>query len=273
MRFGIREVCNCYFKRESGIGPEQFIIDTAKMSTIEGTATTVYAQGGNGNSRLMAWEGEKTLTFILEDALISLKAFEALTGTVDTGIGNQKKYVVKTTSFAGIYSITAKTLFRDEDGIDRVATITIPKAKLQTNLNISMAPSGDPSTFTYTFDVLAKDGELFTLEIDTETEATTDNIKVSEAGLDTIVRINSSEFKVTANQIENSTKLTLAVSQTAGSDNKYTITLSADQDTITNPITEKLSSEEVLTDLVDNVLKPGDSCTIILGTTTKWFII
>ena len=30
-RFGIREVCNCYFKRESGIGPEQFVIDTSSV--------------------------------------------------------------------------------------------------------------------------------------------------------------------------------------------------------------------------------------------------
>lgn len=31
--------------------------DTAKTSTVEGAATTVYATGGKGNSRLIAWEG------------------------------------------------------------------------------------------------------------------------------------------------------------------------------------------------------------------------
>ena len=31
-------------------------IDTAKTSSLEGAATTVYAQGGKGNPRLIAWE-------------------------------------------------------------------------------------------------------------------------------------------------------------------------------------------------------------------------
>jgi hypothetical protein len=34
-------------------------MDSAKTSTLEGKATTVYAEGGRGNSKLIAWEGEK----------------------------------------------------------------------------------------------------------------------------------------------------------------------------------------------------------------------
>ena len=47
---------------------------------MEGAATTVYAQGGRGNSRLMAWEGERTVTFTMEDALISPAGFMILSG-------------------------------------------------------------------------------------------------------------------------------------------------------------------------------------------------
>lgn len=45
MKFGIREVCDVVFNKieGSGEGPTSFIIDTAKMSSIEGAATTVYA--------------------------------------------------------------------------------------------------------------------------------------------------------------------------------------------------------------------------------------
>lgn len=170
-KFGVREVCNVHFEKLSGIGPEEFEIDTAKMTTMEGASTTVYAQGGWGNSRLVAWDGEKTLTFTIEDALITMEAFQALTGATPD-VNN--KYTIKPTSFAGTYSITAKTLFRDETGADHLATIVIPKAKLQSNLSLSMAPSGDPSTFTYTFDALAgrlrTEGEdvapyLFTIQI------------------------------------------------------------------------------------------------------------
>ena len=47
---------------------------------MEGAATTVYAQGGRGNARLVAWEGERTVTFTMEDALISAEGFMILSG-------------------------------------------------------------------------------------------------------------------------------------------------------------------------------------------------
>ena len=89
MRFGVREICDVVFKAKSEmtIGKTKFkkgqpvlLIDTAKTSTIEGASTTVYAQGGKGNTRLIAWEGEKTLTFTVEDALLSPIGFAILSG-------------------------------------------------------------------------------------------------------------------------------------------------------------------------------------------------
>ena len=47
---------------------------------MEGAATTVYAQGGRGNARLVAWEGERTVTFTMEDALISPEGLAILSG-------------------------------------------------------------------------------------------------------------------------------------------------------------------------------------------------
>ena len=89
MKFGVREICDVVFKAKSDIkiGSQTFVagqpvlyIDTAKTSTIEGAATTVYATGGRGNTRLIAWEGEKTLTFTVEDALLSPIGFSILSG-------------------------------------------------------------------------------------------------------------------------------------------------------------------------------------------------
>ena len=89
MRFGVREICDVVFKAKSQvtIGNTTFeknqpvlYIDSAKTSTIEGAATTVYATGGRGNTRLIAWEGEKTLTFTVEDALLSPIGFAILSG-------------------------------------------------------------------------------------------------------------------------------------------------------------------------------------------------
>ena len=74
MKFGVRQIANVVFKAKNlqKIGPYTFqkgqpvfYMDTAKTSTLEGAATTVYATGGRGNTRLIAWEGEKTLTVCL----------------------------------------------------------------------------------------------------------------------------------------------------------------------------------------------------------------
>lgn len=89
MKFGVREICDVVFKAKADtrIGSTLFkkgqpvlFIDSAKTSTVEGAATTVYAQGGKGNTRLIAWEGEKTLTFTVEDALLSPIGFSILSG-------------------------------------------------------------------------------------------------------------------------------------------------------------------------------------------------
>ena len=156
MKFGVREVANMTFTKLSGVGPTSFTIDTAKTSTIDSTSGVVYATGGRGNARLMAWEGDKVLTFVVEDALLTLDSFHALTGaTEDTTTDTTKTiYNIYPTSFAGFYSVVADTLFRKEDGVDHAARITIPRAKLQTTLNLPMANSGDPAAFTFTFDAL-----------------------------------------------------------------------------------------------------------------------
>lgn len=89
MKFGVREICDVVLKAKSNVkigshtfqaGEPVIYFDTAKTSSMESAATTVYAQGGQGNSRLLAWEGEKTLTFTMEDALISPKGLAILSG-------------------------------------------------------------------------------------------------------------------------------------------------------------------------------------------------
>ena len=111
-RFGSREICDVTFKaltnnqkvgnKEFKAGQPVFVIDTATTSNMEQASTTVYAQGGKGYNRLIAWEGEKTLTFTVTDALMSPLGLAVLTGaglaeeadvkhihvTYDVAIGN-----------------------------------------------------------------------------------------------------------------------------------------------------------------------------------------
>lgn len=89
MKFGVREIANVVFraKNRQAIGSKifqkgqpVFYLDSAKTSSMEGGATTVYATGGRGNTRLVTWEGERTLTFTVEDALLSPISFGMLSG-------------------------------------------------------------------------------------------------------------------------------------------------------------------------------------------------
>lgn len=252
MKFGVRECADIAFKAKSAVkigshvfkaGEPVLYLDTAKTSTIETSATTVYATGGRGNARLLAWEGEKVLTFTVEDALISDVGLAVLAGadliyangttqTVkqhatqtillnaenfkvatneititgdaiydkgDTYLmlldpnGEMSGVPVKATSvtgnkitvaadlfkvgdtvlvdyyiehttdafqvditpdkFAGYYYVEGSTLYRRQmDGVDLPAELIIPKVKIQSAITLTMASSGDPSTFTFTMD-------------------------------------------------------------------------------------------------------------------------
>ena len=102
MKFGVREICDVVLKAKANqkVGNKIFYkgepviyFDTLKTSSMEGAATTVYAQGGRGNSRLIAWEGERTVTFTMEDALISPEGFMILSGAglIEAGTGETIK--------------------------------------------------------------------------------------------------------------------------------------------------------------------------------------
>lgn len=258
MRFGVREVSDIIFKTKTAnqvVGATTFAtagtpvmyIDSAKMTSLENAVATVYAQGGRGNPRLLAWDGDRTAVFKFEKAIISLDGLAVLTGsgiatgstqlirqqiqfkaagtsyvatptipsgatiayvaagtyggatvagatmnliTLDstgdiagvtaigittgsatgftvTGVTSGNNYIVdfyviangrqlqiEAGRFAGYYYIEANTLFRDLNGADHAAQITIPKGKVKSNFTLTMSPTGDPSTFTFEVDAL-----------------------------------------------------------------------------------------------------------------------
>jgi hypothetical protein len=130
MKFGVREICDVTFKTTAAgqkvgntvfakAGMPAFSIDTAKTSSLEQATTTVYAQGGKGYNRLIAWEGEKTLTFTLEDALISPMGLAVLSGAGLIKSGNDNKAHVHVTIDANL----------DANG---VATVTLADLKEET---------------------------------------------------------------------------------------------------------------------------------------------
>lgn len=252
MKFGVREVTDIVFRTKQAnqkVGSRTYAekypvlyIDSAKMTSLENAVSTVYAQGGRGNPRLLAWDGDRTATFKFDDSLVTNDGLAILTGsegnkqinkfrqqyaskttvafaggsesfiaaatlsmpvgatlhtglsaavitldtsgdvlnvystggqvsiqgiTVTQALNKDTNYIldfyaetitnqlqIEAGKFAGYYYIEANTLFRDSQGVDHPAQISIPKGKIKSNFTLTMSPTGDPSTFSFEVDAL-----------------------------------------------------------------------------------------------------------------------
>lgn len=95
-------------------------------------ATYKFTDGKDGVDKL------KTATAIYLDYYATGKGFTRLT--------------IEPDSFGSNFYIEADTLFRDKNGADYAAIFTIPNCRVQSNFTITMASSGDPSSFQFTID-------------------------------------------------------------------------------------------------------------------------
>ena len=193
MKFGVREICDVVLKAKAAqkIGNKVFYknepviyFDSLKTSSMEGAATTVYAQGGRGNSRLVAWEGERTVTFTMEDALISPEGFMILSGAgLVEATANKPIYqhIMETTDMVHVYSGKAEAESADallEDAVkgiyadvaenDVVILVEnkpyLPTTKKDNFAYIMVTHGGEPATEP--FIPMHTDAEMEPIEID-----------------------------------------------------------------------------------------------------------
>ena len=162
MKFGVREICDVVLRAKGTVkvGETTFshdepviYFDSAKTSTVEGSATTVYATGGRGNNKLLAWEGEKSVTFTMEDALLSPLGFSILSGAglVDAAQvdGGMKVHTTLTTVVdvtdgitVNLNELTGKTIAEE-----KAYAFIMKDGQIVERLNPS-TPSGGSVTFT-----------------------------------------------------------------------------------------------------------------------------
>ena len=166
MRFGAREICEVVLKAKATqkVGNKMFYknepviyFDSLKTSSMEGAATTVYAQGGRGNARLIAWEGERTVTFTMEDALLSPASFMILSGAglVDANEGEP------------IYVHQVEQTDKVSKNGD-IVTIELEKAPHYSSDEdfIYVMPLVDGEVVTEPFTSLTVEGNIITLDTD-----------------------------------------------------------------------------------------------------------
>ena len=221
-RFGSREICDVTFKaltnnqkvgnKEFKAGQPVFVIDTATTSNMEQASTTVYAQGGKGYNRLIAWEGEKTLTFTVTDALMSPLGLAVLTGaglsedadvkhvhvTYDVSLGSNGTGVIAFKKPAAELGLPNSATIEVCDDKELVPYATVLDA------NGAIVDWADKVTFTGTasstleniFDV--KEGQDLTVKVEKETsEGVYAAIANKTVKLDFYVRMTTGATEIT----------------------------------------------------------------------------
>lgn len=96
-KFGAKEVMDVTLY-DMETGKPVICFDTLKTSSISVSAEKVYARGGKGNPKLVTWELNKEATLNIEDALISPKSMELISG-VATQVGAKTVYMRQDTQW------------------------------------------------------------------------------------------------------------------------------------------------------------------------------
>lgn len=185
MQFGVREICDVVLKARANqkVGNKIFYknepvlyFDSLTTSSMEGAATTVYAQGGRGNARLISWDGERTVTFNMTDALLSPESFSILSGAgLISGEDEDKKVIVHQTE--------------QTDRIDESGVITLS--------NKPYIPDNSNENFIYVMKLNSAgqvDSEPYIYDIDESDEGTEGAYKIA---LKTTVYKNSEDAEGT----------------------------------------------------------------------------
>ena len=197
MKFGVREICDVVLKAKAKqkVGNKMFFknepviyFDTLKTSSLEGQATTVYAQGGRGNSRLVAWEGERTITFTMEDALISPAGFMILSGAGLVDASENAKIKVHTTEQTndvkvdgGAVKVTLKEAPYDAEGEDYIYVMLLDdNGEVATEPYIPAVVNGKELTLKSSDDVAAfKTGSVVLVDYYVERAAGAQQIEIT----------------------------------------------------------------------------------------------
>ena len=166
MGFGIKEVSDVAFYKEGDIIETDgvlklkdatvqplFVLDTLKVSNIENTAEQTDAKGGKGNAPLLTWDYGREITISLQDAVLSEKTLSLMfEGNVD---GNGSNVIeINANKYPGVYTVVGKTFAREIGKGDSLFTWFVPRAKVNSEVTLTMEAEGDPTVFDMNLKVL-----------------------------------------------------------------------------------------------------------------------
>lgn len=187
-QFGIKEVADVGFYTVGTVKVEAdgtitatadpvLEFDTLKVSNIEMTAEQADARGGKGNAPLIIWDYGREITLNIEDALMSMPCLERMFGET---AGGDNIITINASNFPGTYAIVGKTYARDIDGHDHIFTFYVEKAKINSEVTLTMEAEGDPTVFSMSLRVLrGTNGDMVKLVLDPNVTTSTGSLKAA----------------------------------------------------------------------------------------------
>lgn len=121
------------------------VIDWVDSANI--TITSTLAQVYSGTVAINATKDAEIVVTGVTNKTIKLDFYLAMTEKTT-------QVTINPDSFGGTFYVEADTLYRNQNGQDMAATMTFPKAKIQSGFTLSMSPTGDPSTFNFVMDAM-----------------------------------------------------------------------------------------------------------------------
>lgn len=181
-KFGIKEVADVGFYTVGTVSVSAagavtataapvLTFDTLKVSNIESTAEQTEARGGKGNAPLIIWDYGREVTLTLQDALLSMECLERM---FNDGTNTDNIITINANKFPGTYSVVGKTYARDTNGTDHVFTFFVEKAKINSEVTLTMEAEGDPTVFDMSLRVLrGTNGDMVKLVVEENSSAGT----------------------------------------------------------------------------------------------------
>lgn len=152
-KFGIKEVADVTFTPLDATNTKTLVFDTLKVSNLEFTAEEAFARGGKGNPKLIAWDYNREATLTLQDALLSIETL----GMIFGDNSDDAKVEIGADTYPGYYKVEGWTYGKTTDGENKYFKFTIPKAKISSNVTLTMEAEGDPTVFDMTLTVMQGD--------------------------------------------------------------------------------------------------------------------
>ena len=188
-------------------GKPVIFFDTLKTSNLEMTSEKVYARGGKGNSKLLIWDLNKEGKLTIEDALLSPKSLELISG-------NQVKTGAQT-----IYHREAVSAVSGDDAADLTITLEYTPNEAKENIIVYKA-NDDCGTAIAVTDATDKTVKINKTAADSATDFIVYYSSESTADSETYV-IDADKFSDTYKLVGN----TVIRNSTTGKDEAFQIVI------------------------------------------------